>query len=512
MPRYDRRQVLRAIGAASLASLLGPHIEAISAQAANLDQLASSLTGRLVRATDPDFLEFAVPRNLRFARDLPLAVARCETPADVTACIAWAARTGTPLAVSGGQHNYEGYCTGPGLVISTRPMNRITVDLAGGSAEIGAGALNGELMAALRGSSWMLPIGTCPNVGVTGLLLGGGIGNNSRWAGITADRLRSVTIALASGDIVTATPDSDADLFWACQGGGGSFGVVTSFTVSLVEIPRPTLIVWQMRHQGAEYAAAAFSAYEAVQRAAPPEFAAFSLVSSIPPSPGGVSIPESRRKDPHWVPGSITEGCFIGSRADALDLIAPIAEAGPAYGGEVTELPFWDAQFDWLATPPQDPHSWEDYARFVPGALPADAAARIVDRILACPVGEEAISASIEYFGWVGGAAQAAISPTATAFPHRNVAGILRAGITWLPDAPRDRIAAAAEWLDGAVSLVDSVTAPRAFVNWPNRRFANYADAYWGSNLPRLSAVKERLDPDGLFSHPQSIPLPGSPG
>ncbi|MFM9108353.1 MAG: FAD-binding oxidoreductase [Chloroflexota bacterium] len=512
MARFDRRQFLRAIGAASIASVLGPHIAATQSRAADLDDLAARLTGRLVRASEPDFHAVPGPRTLRFARDLPLAVARCETPGDVAACISWAARTATPLAVSGGQHNYEGYCTGPGLVISTRPMNRISADLDAGAAEIQAGALNGELMTALRGSRWMLPIGTCPNVGVTGLLLGGGIGNNARWAGITADHLRSVTIALASGDLVTATPDSDADLFWACQGGGGSIGVVTSFTAALVEIPRQDIIVWEYRHQGAEYAAAAFAAYESVHRAAPPELAGISSISSIPPSPGRVPIPASRLRDPRFVPGSSTFGCFIGSRADATDLIAPIAEAGPAYAGEVTELPFRDAQFDWLATPPRDPHSWDDYARFAASDLPDDAAARIFERILDCPVGDDRISASFQYFGWVGGATQAAVAADATAFPHRNVAGIIHTGITWMPDAPADQVAAAAEWLEDAVALVDSITAPSAFVNWPNRRFSEYADAYWGANLPRLSAVKARVDPDGLFSHPQSIPLPGAAG
>lgn len=510
MTRYNRRTFLRGVGAASLASVLGLHIHAISAHAANLDELAASLSGRLVRAEDPDFLEVAVPRNLRFANDLPLAVARCESPQDVVTCVKWARRTGAPLAVRGGAHNYEGFCTGPGLVVSTRPMNRITVDLAKGAAEIQAGAFNGELMAALRGSRWMLPIGTCPTVGVTGLLLGGGIGNNTRWGGITADHLRSITIVLASGDIVTATRDTEPDLFWACQGGGGSIGIVTGFSVALVELPRPNLIVWQYRHQGAEHAASAFAAYEKMHRTAPPELSSFCVISSVPPSPGGVSVPSSRLRDPRWVPGSTTEGCFLGSRADALDLIAPIAEASPAYGGEVTEMPFWDAQFDWLATPPPVPHSWEDYARFISGDLPADASARIVECMLDCPVGEDRISGSIQYFGWVGGSVQAAVPSSATAYPHRDVTGIIRAGTSWLPEAPPDQLAAAGQWLDDAVALVDSITSPSAFVNWPNRRFADYADAYWGPNLARLSAVKQNVDPDGLFAHPQSIPPPAA--
>jgi FAD/FMN-containing dehydrogenase len=188
-----RRGLLRTgAGIAGAAALQHPLMRAAAAavgQSSFLADLSKRLSGRVLTPTDADYLAWSVSENTRFDSVLPLAVAVCANEADVGQAIVAATAAGIPLAVRGGGHNYIGMSSTAGLLIVTRMMRRIAVNAATGEAVIESGALSGELLRALRNGEWVLPVGTCPHVGVAGLTLGGGVGDNARWAGLTCDHL-----------------------------------------------------------------------------------------------------------------------------------------------------------------------------------------------------------------------------------------------------------------------------------------------------------------------------------
>ena len=171
-----------------------------------------------------------------------MAVAVCADEHDVATCVDWARRYHVRPVARGGGHSYAGFSTTRGLLIDMSLLNRVRVNQARGTMTLGGGTLNGHLFKALKGGHLFLPVGTCLGVGAGGLTLGGGMGYNTRWAGLTCDHLQSSRIVTADGDLRDIDARQHGDLYWACRGGaGGSFGINTSFTFDLLEVPRKTV-------------------------------------------------------------------------------------------------------------------------------------------------------------------------------------------------------------------------------------------------------------------------------
>jgi FAD/FMN-containing dehydrogenase len=194
-------------------------------------ELRARLRGTVATRGAPGFREAAELFNTRFDSIHPAAIARCRSAADVAACIRFARDHDVPIAVRSGGHSYAGYSTGRGLVIDVARMNRVAVDPSTGTASVGAGARLVDMYSTLASAGVLVPGGSCPTVGIAGLTLGGGIGVVGRKYGLTCDNLHSVQMVTADGSVLTCDESSNADLFWACRGGGGgNFGVATRFT------------------------------------------------------------------------------------------------------------------------------------------------------------------------------------------------------------------------------------------------------------------------------------------
>ncbi|MDX1532409.1 MAG: FAD-binding oxidoreductase, partial [Rhodothermales bacterium] len=194
-----------------------------------LDELREGLRGPLLNPEDPRYEEARRVYNGMIERQ-PGAIARCADVADVIAAVNHARERGLTLAVRGGGHNAAGLgvCDG-GLVIDLSAMDGIRVDPADRTVRVEGGATWGQVDHAGHPFGLAVPCGIISTTGVGGLTLGGGHGYLTRKYGLTIDNLLAADVVLADGRLVTASENEHADLFWALRGGGGNFGVVTSF-------------------------------------------------------------------------------------------------------------------------------------------------------------------------------------------------------------------------------------------------------------------------------------------
>ncbi|MGH8920013.1 MAG: FAD-binding oxidoreductase, partial [Actinomycetes bacterium] len=198
----------------------------------------------LYRPGGAEYAARASPDNQRYASVRPAGVLACATEGDVATAIRWCAKHGVPFAPRSGGHNYAGYSTTPGLVISLRALKDVVPQ--GRRLRLGGGATNSDVYAA-RAANLYFPGGRCPEVGVAGLTLGGGLGFNDRKWGLTCDRLTETRVVLADGTLVRAADDENADLFWACRGGaGGNFGINTGFVFDAVPVARLRATVFDL--------------------------------------------------------------------------------------------------------------------------------------------------------------------------------------------------------------------------------------------------------------------------
>ncbi|WP_218026754.1 FAD-binding oxidoreductase [Nocardia inohanensis] len=244
----DRRTVLRASGVVAVSAALGAWTAGGRQQAESapgqLDWagLRNRLSGSLLLPQDSGYERAKLAFNPRFDDRRPAAVAKCGTVSDVQACVTAAAGTGITVAARSGSHSYAGYSTpDDGLIIDVGGLDGVEVR-SDGTAVIGAGARLMPVYAGLADAGRCLPAGSCPTVGIAGLTLGGGIGVLAGKYGLTCDSLVSAEIVTADGTVRTASATSEPDLFWALRGGGGgNFGVVTSFTFRTQPAPRPAV-------------------------------------------------------------------------------------------------------------------------------------------------------------------------------------------------------------------------------------------------------------------------------
>jgi FAD/FMN-containing dehydrogenase len=213
-------------------------------------QFKQSLRGRLIGRADPDYDEARKLYNGMIDKR-PLMIARCADVADVVTAVNFAREHHLRVAVRGGGHNGPGLgSVDDGLMIDLSLMKGVRVDVANGAVRVEAGCTSGDVDHVTHAFGLAVPFGIVSSTGVGGLTLGGGIGYLSRKYGLTIDNLLEADVVLADGSIVTASPSRNADLYWGLRGGGGNFGIVTSFLFRAhpVKMVYAGPIFWDMAH------------------------------------------------------------------------------------------------------------------------------------------------------------------------------------------------------------------------------------------------------------------------
>src|SRR5215813_10438789 len=295
-----------------------------------VQELRSKLRGELITPADAGYETARKVYNAMIDRR-PALIARCHDAADVMAGVTFAREQGLPLAVRGGAHNGAGLGTvDGGLVLDLAPMKGVRVDPKTRTVRVGGGATWGDVDHATHPFGLAVPCGFISTTGVGGLTLGGGSGYLTRGCGLTIDNLLAADVVLADGRLVTASRDQHADLFWALRGGGGNFGIVTSFLfrahpVSMV-IGGPTF--WAL-----ERAEDALRGFQDLILTAPEELGGFFAFTVVPPVP---PFPEAL----HGRKVSAVVWCYNGKQETFDRIVKPLISAVPPLLHAPHELPF----------------------------------------------------------------------------------------------------------------------------------------------------------------------------
>ena len=228
MPGLTRRELART-GAVAGAALALPSWAADAFAQAPLRQLRRAVRGPVLTPGNSSKLLY----NERYDGIRPLAVLRAANAGDVQEAVRWAARNDVPIGARSGGHSYAGYASvRGGLVVDLRRLDGISVSRGSGNAKVGPGAQLIDVYRRLARAGGTVPAGSCPSVGIGGHALGGGMGLAGRRFGLTCDNVTSLRIVTADGKLRTCDANTNADLYWACRGGGGgNFGIVTSYTL-----------------------------------------------------------------------------------------------------------------------------------------------------------------------------------------------------------------------------------------------------------------------------------------
>ena len=300
-----------------------------------IGQLRTVMEGPVIAPGDPGFDAARRVWNGGIDRR-PAVIARCASATDVVAAVAYACEHGLEVSVRGGAHNPAGtaVCDG-GLMIDLSLLNHVAVDPAARRATVGGGALLSDVDAAAQAHGLAVPAGLVSHTGVGGLTLGGGMGWLTRKFGLSIDNLVSAEVVTADGQVRRASASEHPDLFWAIRGGGGNFGVVTSFefTLHVVDpIVQVGLFFWPL-NQGRE----ALRLAREITRAMPPEINAVVGALNAPPAP---FVPPEQ----HLAPGYVLLLTGFGSGPEHDKLAAQIRESLPPLFNLVTPMPYVELQ------------------------------------------------------------------------------------------------------------------------------------------------------------------------
>ncbi|WP_156665568.1 FAD-binding oxidoreductase [Rhodococcus phenolicus] len=462
--------------------------------AASFDDLTAALRGDLITPDDPGYDEARAVYNAMIDKR-PAAIVRCRDAVDVIACVRFARDCGLELAVRGGGHNAAGLGVwDDALVVDLSSMRSTTVDPEHQTVRVDAGCVWGDVDHATVGFGMATPSGFLASTGVAGLTLGGGIGYLTRRFGLTVDNLLAADVVLADGTFVTAREDSHSDLFWALRGGGGNFGIVTSFTFRCHDIgEHGTIIGGPVLYDIAD-TAEVMRWYRELLPSLPEELSGWIGLITVPPAP---PFPEEL-----WGRGAcVIVWCYTGPHDRADEALAPIREFGSPMLVGLHDMPFTALQsaFDGLYPAGLQWYWRADFFNEI-----SDAAIDVHCRFgAALPTGH-----STMHLYPIDGAA-GRVSESATPFSYRDGgwAGVI-VGVD--PDAANAELIS--RWARDYWEALHPTSAGGAYVNFLMDEGQDRVRASYRGNYDRLARIKRRNDPDNVFHINQNVRPAADPG
>jgi FAD/FMN-containing dehydrogenase len=449
-----------------------------------VDTLRDQVRGAVIAPGDGGYEQARRVHNAMIERQ-PAVVLQCANAGDVMAAVRFAAEQGLDVAVRCGGHSVPGFgtCDG-GVVIDLSGMRGVRVDPVNRTARAEGGATWGDFNAATYPFGLATTGGIVSTTGVGGLTLGGGIGYLCRPYGLSCDNLISADVVTADGNFLVASEQEHPDLFWALRGGGGNFGVVTSFQFALH--PVKDVYAGPMFYELAD-AGDLLRFYREFIADAPEELAAFPAFQIAPPLP---FIPEDRHGDTFVAIVS----CWTGPMELGAQALEPFRKVAPVVAELVGPMPYpmLNSAFDELV-PPGLQHYWK--ANFV-----KELSDEIIEAHLAHGPNVPAVSSTMHVYP-INGAVHR-VAPEATAFAYRdaNFATVI-AGM-WPDPADNQRNI---QWVRDYYDATAPHSEEGGYINFMGEDDRDRIRVNYGDNYERLVAVKRRYDPGNLFHLNQNV-------
>jgi len=449
----------------------------------SIKTLSSQLRGSIILPGQPGYDAARTVYNSMHDRR-PGMIVRARDTADVVAVVNYARQHEALLAVRGGGHSVPGFGTcDDGIVLDLGDINSVIVDASNQRVRAGGGSTLGDLDHATHAYGLAVPGGTVTTTGLAGLTLGGGMGHLSRSCGLSIDKLVSAEIVTADGQILTCSADSHPDLFWSIRGGGGNFGVVTSFEFEAHRVTSvlagPTLF---------KPGAGVMRNYQSLMTSAAEQWNAIFAITPAMPAPF---------VDEEWQlqPVMIVLTCWCGDEDQDEDIRQQLRGMGEVVGQALWRMPYPDVNrfFDELL-PPGLRHYWKANAS---SGFSDDAIEVHLEHGLKVPTAESGL-----FVFPINGACHR-VNDEATAFANRHTAFSAVIGGSW---SDRADDAANIAWVRAYFDALKPFTEAGGYVNFMAEDDQDNADVSYGKKYRRLQEIKTRYDPGNLFRVNQNIP------
>lgn len=448
------------------------------------------LTGRVVIPGDPEYDEDRLDSNYYTSKDkFPEVIVYCRDTKDVQNAIKWARCHEVPIRVRSGGHNHEAFSTGTGvIVIDVSEMKKVDIDKQNGIATVQAGVTGQELYNRLYQEGLTQVGGTCAEVGISGLVLTGGMGPLLRRHGLTCDSLLAFKMVDADGRLIHATKVNEyKDLFWAsCGGGGGNFGIVTSITIKVYPADPVTWfnIGWDWNQPIEEVMDAWQDFFSKADRR---WFSHLDVWSKAFPSEQFDKLPLKAL------------GVFYGTPEEARRELTPLLNIGQP-SDQTIEFVTWDkairlfedATAVFITSKPQ----YKSTGAYAKRSLPKEAL-KIIRKTL-----QDTTAPLFNVLIFSLGGAYSDIDPNDTAYFYRDAEFFLQYSLQWLED----------ENASQRIREVDTLRqrllpyTKGDYIGNPDTHIRDYLTTYYGGNVNRLRCIKRKYDPHNVFHFPQSIP------
>ncbi|MET9296406.1 FAD-binding oxidoreductase [Streptomyces sp. NPDC003077] len=469
------------------------------------EQLRAAVRGDVVLPGDASYERARQLASAQFDHIRPRAVVRCESAQDVRTALLFAQDHDLHTAVRSGGHSFAGWSTTEGLVIDLTRMHRIRA--SGSTVRVGPAAQAVDIVAALSPLGLTVPGGFCPTVAPGGFVTGGGMGWQFRKYGPASDRLVSAQVVLPSGRIVTASTKQHGDLLWALRGGGGgNFGVVTDFELAPNRETR--VVTFDLSWPWAQ-AERVLTSWQ--------EWAAHTPADLAPRA--GVLLNDAK---PGAEPTVLVTGVHFGTEEELRELLAELVSdiGAQPRTSVVAERPYDKAMMRLFgcedASAAQCHVTGSNPEALLPRTAFVRHRSRMFDRGVPASGLADMLAAfdadrragQYRYLGFLS-LGKNANRPGAgdTAYVHRDAELFIlyTVGLSG-PQPGEEATAAALDWVNHGFRTMDPFSNGRTYVNYPDPDLPDWQRAYYGENLPRLTAVKKRYDPHGFFRFPHGIP------
>ncbi|MFC1832559.1 FAD-binding oxidoreductase [Thermodesulfobacteriota bacterium] len=448
-------------------------------------QLKSVFRGYLITPDDSHYDYARKIWNGMFDKH-PALIAQCICTADVIQAVNFARDHNLLVAVKGGGHNSAGNATcDDGIVIDLSHMRRVYVDPKKKTARVDGGALLGDVDSETQLHGLAVSAGIVSHTGVGGLALGGGFGWISRKHGLSVDNLLSADVVTAHGDLIQVSQNENEDLFWGIRGGGGNFGIVTSFEFNCAEIGTEVFsgVIAKKFENAQDY----ISFHQEYVQTLPDEMTVWMVVRKAPPLP---FLPE----DVHGQLMVLVPFVYLGDQAEGKKLIEPLRSHGESHGEHIGFSPWvgWQSMFDGLVA-----HGARNYWKSHHlKELSTDCIEQILTFAQTLP--SEECDVFIPHMA----GAPSRVAPDATAFSHRSTPFVLNIHTRWRNQSDDEScIAWARDFHQATEPFSQGV-----YVNFLSDEGEDRVkDAYTDSVWKRLVQLKDKYDPTNMFCLNQNI-------